>query len=107
MTTVELTANASRSSQLPVEYEHPRRGFPWGNVVKHAVLILFCLVVLLPLFWVVMLSIKSLPDGAQNYLWPKNFAAPLYKHYEWMWTKRPDVKTNFLNSVLVTTLTGK
>lgn len=87
------------------QYEHPKRGLPWGQIAQHAVLIAFSLSVLLPIAWVVLLSLKSLPDGAQRYLLPHNWADPLWKHYQWMWEKRPDVRTNFLNSVLVTTLT--
>ena len=49
-----------------VDYYHPKRRVKWGPIVRHAVLMLFVLVVLVPLFWVVLLSIKSFPDAVQR-----------------------------------------
>lgn len=81
---------------------HPKRGIRWGVIARHAILIGFCAIVLLPLFWIVLMSLKSIPDGVHRYIWPHNFIKPLYTHYQWVWEKRPDVRSNFLNSVIVT-----
>jgi multiple sugar transport system permease protein len=84
---------------------HPRRRIKWGTVARHAVLIFFCLVVLLPLAWVILLSLKSLQDGVQRWIIPKHWASPLYANYQWVIKFRPDVWVAFRNSVLVTSLT--
>ena len=84
------------------EVWHPKRGIRWGAILRHAVLISFCAIVLLPLFWIFLMSFKSVPDGVQRYIWPKNFIDPLTTHYRWVLEKRPDVISNFKNSVQVT-----
>ena len=99
------SAPAHRSVRDIADAWQPRKGIRWGLIARHAVLIFFCAIVILPLLWVFMLSLKSLPDGAQRYIWPRNFIAPLWDHYDWVIDKRPQVVTNFKNSVLVTTLT--
>jgi ABC-type glycerol-3-phosphate transport system permease component len=80
----------------------PKQGLPWTKIGLHAVLIFWCTVVLFPLLWVVLLSLKSLPDAYQRWIWPKDFIEPLFNHYKWVWTERGTVRTNFANSVLVT-----
>ncbi len=90
------------STGAEIEAWHPKRGIRWGVIARHAVLIAFCALVLLPLFWVVLMSFKSIPDGVHRYLWPHNFIKPLFGHYEWVWEKRPDVRQTFWNSVMVT-----
>jgi ABC-type glycerol-3-phosphate transport system permease component len=80
----------------------PRRYPRWGSVFRHAVLALFAFIVLFPIAWVLLLSIKSLPDAYQNELWPKAFD---FGHYVYSLQKIPTLPRNFLNSVLVTTST--
>ncbi len=65
----------------------------------------FTMAVILPLAWVVIRSFVSLPDGTQNEILPQNWVSPLFEHYQWVLEKRPDVQTNFKNSVLVALLT--
>lgn len=79
----------------------PRRFPPWGTIVRHLVLALFALIILLPIAWVVILSIKSLPDAQQRYLWPNVVEFP--DHYRYAWNKIPTLRQNYLNSILVTT----
>jgi len=99
-----LTAPMARDTVgAPGDVWHPKRDIRWGVILRHAVLIGFCAFVLLPLFWVILMSFKSVPDGVQRYIWPKNFMEPLFTHYRWVLEKRPDVIQNFKNSVLVTT----
>jgi ABC-type glycerol-3-phosphate transport system permease component len=85
-----------------IEAWHPKKRLPWSKIGLHAVLIFWCAVVIFPLLWVVLLSLKSLPDSYQRYIWPHNFMEPLFSHYKWVWTERGTVRTNFINSVLVT-----
>ena len=99
----DLSAPLTRSDITDqTEIWHPKRGIKWGTVARHAVLIFFCAFVLLPLFWVILMSFKSVPDGVQRWIWPKNFIDPLDTHYRWVLEKRPDVRSNFRNSVVVT-----
>ena len=106
MSAREMTATNTRAlDQAESEIWHPKRGVKWGTIGRHAYLIILCLWVLLPLGWVVLLSLKSLPDGTQRYLWPENWVDPLYLHYQFIWEKQRAVVTTFKNSVLVTSLT--
>jgi len=82
-----------------------KRRINWGTVGRHAVLMFFSLSVLLPLAWVIIRSIISLPDGTHNPIWPQNWADPWYQHYEWILKRRPEIRTNFRNSVYVSLLT--
>ena len=66
---------------------------------------MLCLWVLLPLAWVILLSVKSLPDGTQRYIWPHQFVDPIYAHYAFVIDKSKDAVVAFKNSVLVTGLT--
>ena len=83
----------------------PKKGVRWGLIARHSVLMFFCLVVILPLTWVIIRSFVSLPDGTQNEIFPQNWANPLFEHYKWVLEKRPEVQINFWNSVLVAVLT--
>jgi ABC-type glycerol-3-phosphate transport system permease component len=77
----------------------------WGAIGRHAVLMFFSLSVLLPLAWVIIRSVMSLPDGTHNAILPQNWADPLYQHYDWILKRRPEIRTNFRNSVYVSLLT--
>jgi ABC-type glycerol-3-phosphate transport system permease component len=79
----------------------PAHRLPTWTIVKHLVIILICLSVLFPIFWVVLLSVKSLPDAYQNEIWPKVFD---YTHYEYAWDKLPSLRRNYGNSIMVTVL---
>ena len=100
--TISQPAVHAAAVSRAVEAWHPKRGLPWSKICLHLVLIFWCAVVMFPLLWVVLLSLKSLPDAYQRYIWPKDFIAPLYSHYKWVWTERGTVRTNFINSVMVT-----
>ena len=41
-----------------------------GAIVRHAVINFFMVIILLPLAWVLMMSIKSLPDAMRGDFWP-------------------------------------
>jgi ABC-type glycerol-3-phosphate transport system permease component len=84
--------------QIEAAY-HPKRRFPIWVVLKHAVIITVCLCILFPIFWVLLLSIKSLPDAYQNEIWPKAFD---FAHYSYAWDKLPSLRQNYLNSIMVT-----
>lgn len=88
------------SAPLPASVVVPKRSrIKWGTVARHVVLAIFALIILLPLFWVILLSVKSLPDAYQNDIWPKTFD---WTHYGFSLTKIPTLPQNYMNSVVVT-----
>jgi ABC-type glycerol-3-phosphate transport system permease component len=106
MTSAELTAGRiGAMSQEGAEVWQPRQRMPWGTIARHAFLIILCLWVLLPLAWIILLSVKSLPAGTQRYIWPHQFVDPIYSHYAFIIDKSKDAVVAFKNSVLVTGLT--
>jgi len=61
---------------------HPARRRPrirCGSVAKHAVLVFLCVVILFPMAWVLLLSVKSLPDAYTNRIWPHDFQFGSYR----------------------------
>jgi ABC-type glycerol-3-phosphate transport system permease component len=106
MTSAELTAGRIGStSQETAGVWHPRQRIRWGTIARHAFLIILCLWVLFPLAWVILLSVKSLPDGTQRYIWPNQFVDPIYSHYAFVIERSKDAVATFKNSLLVTGLT--
>jgi ABC-type glycerol-3-phosphate transport system permease component len=71
-----------------------------STMVRHVVLLFFMLIILLPLAWVLLLSIKSIPDAYKPGFWPQNFD---FSHYTYAITNIPTLARNMLNSVMVTT----
>jgi ABC-type glycerol-3-phosphate transport system permease component len=71
-------------------------------IIRHAVINFFLLTILLPLFWVLLLSIKSLPDSMTGQLWPRKFD---FSHYSYVFQKIETLPINLLNSIYVTTAT--
>jgi ABC-type glycerol-3-phosphate transport system permease component len=79
-----------------------RRRIRWRTVLMHAIIIFFCLVVLVPILWVLLLSIKPLRDAYTGVLWPERFD---FTHYSYVFTHMPTVLRNFSNSIIVTLTT--
>ncbi len=80
----------------------PRKRPPFGTIARHMTLAFFAFLILFPIAWVLLLSVKSLPDAYQNYIWPKVFD---FGHYDYSLQKIPTLPRNFMNSVVVTTST--
>jgi len=87
--------------ELEASYR-PDHRVPTWTIIRHLVLIGFCLIVIFPILWVILLSVKSLPDAYQNYIWPKKFD---FSHYAYAWEKIPTLRHNYWNSIFVTTVT--
>ncbi len=79
-----------------------RRRSRLAPVAKHLVLILSCGIILFPLAWVFLLSIKSLPDAYTNRIWPHDFD---FSHYGEALTGIDTLRQNFQNSIIVTVST--
>ncbi len=76
-----------------------RRRIAWGPVLRHVILAVFAVVILFPILWMLLLSVKSVPDANQNDIWPRTFE---FGHYGYALSKIDTLPTNFANSVLVT-----
>ncbi len=79
-----------------------RRRKQLGIILQHSLINIFMLIILLPLTWVLLLSIKSIPDAYTGTLWPENFD---YTHYAYVIEKIDTLPTNLFNSIYVTTAT--
>ena len=44
-----------------------------ASIIRHAIINFFMVIILLPLAWVLMMSIKSLPDAMRGDFWPRRF----------------------------------
>ena len=73
-----------------------------GAIVRHAIINFFMLVILLPLAWVLMMSIKSLPDSMRGDFWPRNFD---FTHYSYVFERIATLPINLWNSIYVTAST--
>lgn len=71
-------------------------------ILRHVIINIFVVIILLPVAWVLLLSIKSLPDAYSGKLWPENFD---FTHYSYVWNKIDTLPTNLFNSIYVTLAT--
>ena len=55
-----------------------KKALPLTNIIRHTLIVFFMLTILLPLAWVLLLSIKSMPDSMRGNLWPRKFD---FNHY--------------------------
>lgn len=90
------------TSTSPAIRQHQYRRVSVGTVLRHAILVIFMLIILLPLLWVLLLSIKSIPDAYRPGFWPNHFD---FSHYTYALNNIPTLGRNMLNSVLVTSAT--
>jgi ABC-type glycerol-3-phosphate transport system permease component len=73
-----------------------------GAVVRHAIINFFNLVILLPLAWVLAMSIKSLPDAMRGDFWPHHYD---FTHYSYVFERIKTLPVNLFNSIYVTAFT--
>ena len=71
-------------------------------IIRHSIINLFLLSIILPLIWVLMLSVKSLPDSMRGGLWPNKFD---FSHYGYVFEKIHTLPINLFNSIYVTSAT--
>jgi len=96
-----MAATDVRAPAIPraLAAEQRRRPVHLATVIRHIILWLFVAIILLPLLWVVLLSIKSLPDAYQGNLWPKQFD---FTHYAFVLKNIGTIPKNFRNSFVAT-----
>ncbi len=68
-------------------------------IVRHGVINFFMLIILLPLAWVLMMSVKSLPDSMRGDFWPRRFD---FTHYSYVFERIATLPVNLFNSIYVT-----
>ena len=81
----------------------PARGWferNWSAVVRHVVINFFIVIILLPLAWVLIMSVKTLPDAMRGDLWPRSLD---FSHYPFVFERIATLPTNLFNSIYVTT----
>ena len=71
-------------------------------MLSHAIINLFNLIILLPLAWVLLMSVKSLPDAMRGDFWPRHWD---FTHYAYVFQRIATLPVNLFNSVYVTTAT--
>ncbi len=86
----------------PTARSRPKQS--WFNrnrsaIVRHAVINFFMVIILLPLAWVLMMSIKSLPDAMRGDFWPRRFD---FTHYSFVFERIATLPVNLFNSIYVT-----
>ncbi len=99
---MEITKSFGTGQTREAVYVPHRPRLRVSTILIHAIIIFFCLVVILPIAWVVLLSIKSIPDSVTGEFWPKKFD---FTHYGYIFQHLPTVVQNFTNSIIVTTST--
>lgn len=71
-------------------------------ILRHGIINFFLLVILAPLAWVLMMSIKSRPDAMRGDFWPRAFD---FSHYGFVFEKIDTLPANLFNSIYVTAFT--
>ncbi|MDG2198966.1 MAG: carbohydrate ABC transporter permease [SAR324 cluster bacterium] len=79
-----------------------KKELPLTNIIRHTLIVFFMLTILLPLAWVLLLSIKSMPDSMRGSLWPRKFD---FNHYAYVFEKIDTLPQNLFNSIYVTSAT--
>lgn len=71
-------------------------------VIRHGVIIFFMIIILAPLAWVGIMSVKSRPDSMRGAFWPRKFD---FTHYSYVFEKIDTLPINMFNSIYVTAAT--
>jgi ABC-type glycerol-3-phosphate transport system permease component len=71
-------------------------------IVRHGVINFFNLIILIPLVWVLMMSVKTLPDAMRGDFWPRTFD---FSHYAYVFQRIATLPVNLFNSAYVTVAT--
>jgi ABC-type glycerol-3-phosphate transport system permease component len=79
----------------------PRFRIKFRTIIHHVILVCFMLIIILPLAWVLLLSVKSLPDAYSGTLWPERFD---FSHYGFVFEHIRTLPRNLFNSVVITSI---
>jgi ABC-type glycerol-3-phosphate transport system permease component len=81
---------------------HAPSGRSHDSILGHVIINFFNLIILLPLAWVLLMSVKSLPDAMRGNFWPNRFD---FTHYSFVFHRIATLPVNLFNSAYVTTAT--
>ena len=84
---------------------NPKRGWFERNrsaIISHLVINFFLVIILLPLAWVLIMSVKTLPDALRGDFWPRTFD---FTHYSYVFERIKTLPYNLFNSIYVTFFT--
>src|ERR1700729_3568678 len=71
-----------------------------GAILRHLIINFFNLIILLPLAWVFIMSVKSLPDAMRGDFWPRHFD---FTHYAFVFHRIATLRITLFTSIYVTT----
>ncbi len=69
---------------------------------RHLIINIFMIIILAPLAWVGIMSVKSRPDSMRGDFWPRKFD---FTHYSYVFDKIDTLPVNLFNSIYVTSAT--
>lgn len=97
---MQLTKTAAPARPLETTTYIPKHSrFHLRTILLHGIIIFFCAIILLPILWVALRSISSIPDAYSGRLWPEKFD---FTHYSYVFEHIPSFVQNYTNSVIVT-----
>jgi ABC-type glycerol-3-phosphate transport system permease component len=70
-----------------------------ASIIRHVAINFFNLIILLPLAWVLVMSVKSLPDAMRGDFWPRTYD---FTHYSYVFERISTLPVNLFNSIYVT-----
>jgi ABC-type glycerol-3-phosphate transport system permease component len=97
MATTDSIGTAQTHQVASIPHRRPR--IRLTTILRHAVIIFCCLLIVLPILWVLLMSVKSIADSYTGSLFPREFD---FSHYGYVFKKMPNVLVNFRNSIVVT-----
>ena len=94
-----MTNHNGAATALPRQDRMERKRYV---VIRHVVINFFMIIIILPLAWVAMMSVKSLPDAMRGNFWPRKFD---FTRYSYVFNKIETLPVNMFNSIYVTAAT--
>ncbi len=91
-----------QADHLSVAVPPERQGWLARNgaaILRHATINVFNVIILLPLAWVLVMSVKSLPDAMRGDFWPRTYD---FTHYSYVFERIATLPVNLFNSIYVT-----
>lgn len=95
-----MTVEAIQSA--PITIRQPGNGWFQRNrsvIVRHTVINFFMVIIILPLLWVLLMSVKTRPDAMKGVFWPTKFD---FTRYHYVFEKIDTLPINLFNSIYVT-----
>lgn len=88
-----------KAPAVDVAVAPPKRQNTAGKFLMHAIIIFFCMIIILPIFWVFLRSITPVTEAYTGQIWPSHFD---FSHYSYVFEHIPSFFHNYTNSIIVT-----